>query len=134
MEEVQSSITKKGSIGNRKRKFRKKVNTKGKQLESEMRLKLTKAVERHMPLIILIAKEQAIRYRIPIEFYDSKPNGWFADLVSAGIYGMCRGALAWQQKEIEGLRTTDFHGELKQAARVRVKQLARKISRIVMYN
>ena len=48
---------------------------------------------------------------------------------NAGAYGMCRGALAWQQKEIEGLKTTIFDGELKQAARVRVKQMARKIYR-----
>jgi len=129
MEEVQSLITKKCNSGIRKRKFRKKVNTKGKHLESEMQLKLTKAIEKHMPLIILIAKEQAGRYGIPEEFNKGRPEGWFADLVSAGIYGMCRGALAWQQKEIEGLRTTDFDGELKQAARVRVKHLVRKIYR-----
>ena len=134
MEEVQSSVPKKGSSGNRKRKFRKKVNTKGKQLQSEMQLKLTKAIERHMPLIIFISKEQARMYRIQIEFFKGKPDGWFADLVSAGIYGMCRGALAWQQKEIEGLKTTEFDGELKQAARVRIKQLAKKIAGLRLGN
>ena len=127
MEEVQSSIPKKGSGGNRKRKFQKKVNTNGKWLKEPMRGKLEEAVERHLPLIVLIAKEQAGRYGIPEEFNNGRPEGWFADLVSAGIYGMCRGALAWQQKELEGLRTTDFDGELKQAARVRIKQLAKKI-------
>ena len=107
-----------------------KVNTKGKHLEREMRTKLTHAINRHMPLIVVIAKEQAKRYGIPEEFMDGKPDGWFADLVSAGIYGMCRGALAWQQKEKEGLKTTDFDGELKQAARVRIKQLAQKLSKL----
>ena len=129
MVEVRSSVPKKGSIGNRKRKFRKKVNTNGKWLKEPMREKLEEAVERHLPLIVLIAKEQAGRYGISEEFNNGRPKGWFADLISAGIYGMCRGALAWQQKEIEGLRTTDFDGELKQAARVRVKQMAKRINR-----
>ena len=129
MEKVQSLGTKKGSSENRKRKFRKKVNTKGKWLKEPMRGKLEEAVERHLPLIVLIAKEQAGRYGIPEEFNNGRPEGWFADLVSAGVYGMCRGALAWQQKEMEGLRTTDFDAELKQAARVRVKQLAKSLNR-----
>ena len=97
-----------------------------------MRGKLEEAVKRHLPLIVLIAKEQAGRYGISEEFNNGRPTGWLADLVSAGIYGMCRGALAWQQKEIEGLRTTDFDGELKQAARVRVKQMAKKIDRLLL--
>ena len=130
MEEAQSSVPKKGSSVNRKRKFRKKVNTKGRWLKEPMRGKLEEAVERNLPLIVLIAKEQAGRYGIPKEFNNGRPEGWFADLVSAGVYGMCRGALAWQQKEIEGLRLTNFDGELKQAARVRIKQLAKKLRRI----
>ena len=129
MEEVQSSVPKNGSSGNGKRKFRKKVNTNGKWLKEPMRGKLEEAVERHLPLIVLIAKEQAGRYGIPEEFDNGRPEGWFADLVSAGVYGMCRGALAWQQKEIEALKTTDFDGELRQAARVRVKQMAKSINR-----
>ena len=129
MEEVQTLITKKGSRENRKRKFRKKVNTNGKWLKEPMRGKLEEAVEQHLPLIVLIAKEQAGRFGIIEQYKDGRPSGWFADLISAGVYGMCRGALAWQQKEIEGLRTTNFDGELKQAARVRVKQMAKRINR-----
>ena len=112
---------------NRKITKVKKVNTKGKYLTLEMSVRLTEAIERHKGFLILIAKEQAEIHHIEKEFYNGRPDGWFADLISVGIYGMCRGALAWQQKEIEGKRTTDFDGELKQAARVRVKQLAKKL-------
>lgn len=111
------------------REFAQKVNTKGKYLKKEMQDLLTQAVERHMGFLILIAKEQARRYGISEDYINGRPNGWFADLVNAGIYGMCRGALAWQQKEIEGLRTTNFDGEVKQAARVRVKHMAKRINR-----
>ena len=109
--------------------FVRKVNTKGKHLHQPMKKKLTRAIDCHQGFLMFIAKEQARRYGIPEEFNNGRPDGWFADLVSAGIYGMCRGALAWQQKEIEGLRTTDFDGEFKQAARVRVKQLAKSLNR-----
>ena len=104
-----------------------KVNTKGKFLYAPMQMRVAQAVERHRGFLVLIAKEQARRFSIHVRFNNGRPEGWFADLVSAGIYGMCRGALAWQQKEAEGLRTTDFDGELRQAARVRVRQMARKI-------
>jgi len=106
-----------------------KINTKGKFLNEEMKTRLAKTILKHRGFLILIAKEQAQLHNIPIEFKNRSPIGWFADLVSAGIYGMCRGGLAWQQKKIEGLKTTTFDGELKQAARVRVKQLAVKISK-----
>lgn len=106
-----------------------KVNTKGKYLHTQMRCRLLSAFNKHQPLLLVIAKEQAYLYGITEEYFNGKPAGWFADLVNAGAYGMCRGALAWQQKEIEGLKTTIFDGELKQAARVRVKQMARKIYR-----
>lgn len=116
-----------GSI--KEKRLAKKVNTKGKALNSPMQKRLVNAVNRHRGFLIVIAKEQAKKYRIQVLFNNGIPDGWFADLVSAGIYGMCRGALVWQQKEIEGLRTTDFDGELKQAARVRVKQMAKKINK-----
>ena len=112
---------------NRKITKMKKVNTKGKYLTLEMSVRLTEAIERHKGFLILIAKEQAEIHYIEQEYHNGQPDGWFADLISAGIYGMCRGALAWQQKEIEGKRTTIFDGELRQAARVRVKQLAKKL-------
>ena len=102
MEEVQSLITKKCNSGIRKRKFRKKVNTNGKWLKEPMRIKLEEAVEQHLPLIVLIAKEQAGRYGIPEEFNNGQPGGWFADLVSAEIYGMCRGAVAGSKRGIDG--------------------------------
>ena len=104
-----------------------KVNTKGKYLNEEMRIILVESIMKHKGFLILIAKEQARLNGIPVEFKDGKPIGWLADLVSAGTYGMCRGALAWQQKKTEGFKTTNFDGELRQAARVRVKYLARKI-------
>ena len=112
-----------------KNHFARKVNTTGKHLYRPMQRRLIKAVERHGGFLIVIAKEQADRYGIPIRFKKGRPEGWFADLHAAGVYGMTRASLAWQQKEREGLRTTDFDGELKQGARVRVKYLASKISR-----
>ena len=112
-----------------KNHFARKINTTGKRLHQPMRRRLTRAVERHQGFLIVIAKEQAERYSIPIRFRKGRPDGWFADLHAAGTYGMCRAALAWQQKKREGLRTTDFDGELKQGARVRTKYLAGKISR-----
>ena len=109
--------------------FARKVNTTGKHLHKPMQRRLTRAVERHQGFLIVIAKEQAERFGIPIRFRKGRPDGWFADLHAAGVYGMARASLAWQQKEKEGLRTTDFDGELKQGARVRTKYLAGKISR-----
>ena len=109
--------------------FVKKVNTTGKHLYKPMQRRLTRAVEAHQGFLIVIAKESAERYGIPIRFRKGRPDGWFADLHAAGVYGMARASLAWQQKEKEGLRTTDFDGELRQGARVRVKHLAGKISR-----
>lgn len=109
--------------------FARKVNTKGKRLHQPMKNRLTRAVKCHQGFLVLIAKEQAERYGIPIRFKNGRPDGWLADLHAAGVYGMSCASLAWQQKKIEGLRTTDFDGELKQGARVRVKFLASKISR-----
>ena len=112
-----------------KNQFARKVNTTGKRLRQPMRMRLAQAVERHQGFLIVIAKEQAERYGIPVRFNKGRPDGWFADLHAAGTYGMVRASLCWQQKKIEGLRTTDFDGELKQGARVRVKHLASMISR-----
>ena len=112
-----------------KNHFARKVNTTGKRLRQPMRKRLAQAVERHQGFLITIAREQSARYGIPIRFRKGRSDGWFADLHAAGTYGMVRAALAWQQKKIEGLRTTDFDGELKQGARVRVKHLASKIAR-----
>ena len=109
--------------------FAQKVNTKNKHLHKPMQRRLSNAVKQHQGFLVVIAKEQAERYCIPVRFKKGRPDGWFADLHAAGTYGMCRAALAWQQKEKEGLRTTNFNGELKQGARVRVKYLAGKISR-----
>jgi len=110
----------------------KKVNTKGKYLNEIMQIKLQESIKQHRGLLIIIALEQARRHGIPIQVEGGVAIGWLADLISAGIYGMCRGALAWQQKKIEGLKTTDYDGELKQAARVRIRQLAIKISRHII--
>ena len=109
--------------------FARKVNTTGKHLHRPMQRRLTRAVERHQGFLVVIAKQHAERNGIPIKFVNGRPAGWLADLHAAGVYGMTRAALAWQQKEREGLRTTDFNGELRQGARVRVKHLAGKISR-----
>ena len=106
-----------------------KVNTKGKYLHKPMQRKLCDAVERHKGFLVLISKEIAERNGIPIRFKKGRPDGWLADLHAVGVYGMTRAALAWQQKENEGLRTTDFDSELRQGARVRVRHLAGKISR-----
>ena len=109
--------------------FARKVNTTCKHLHKPMRRKLARAVERHQGFLVVIAKEQAERYGIPVRFKKGLPDGWFADLHAAGVYGMARASLAWQQKKREGLRTTDFNGELRQGVRVRVKHMAGKISR-----
>ena len=114
--------------------FARKVNTAEKRLHKPMRMRLAQAVERHQGFLITIAREQSDKYGIPIRFRKGRPDGWFADLHSAGTYGMVRAALAWQQKKIEGLRTTDFDGELRQGARVRVKHLASKITRYRVLN
>ncbi len=108
--------------------FARKVNTKGKYLHPPMQRRLAQAVERHRGFLVLIAKEQVMRNGIPVGFRNGRPDGWLADLHAAGIYGMARAALAWREKEKLGLRTTDFDGELKQGARVRVKQFSKKIS------
>lgn len=112
-----------------KNQFARKVNTTGKRLHRPMRMRLAQAVERHQGFLIVIAREQAERHGIPVRFKGGRPADWFGDLHAAGTYGMVRAGLAWQQKKIEGLRTSDFNSELRQGARVRVKYLASKISR-----
>ena len=106
-----------------------KVNTKGKVLCDEMREKVEQFIMENKPLLILIAKENAHRYDIPIQYANNNPADWYEDLIAVGIYGMCRGALAWQQKEIEGRELSNFQGELKQAARVRIRHLAKKLNK-----
>ena len=106
-----------------------KVNTKGKVLCDEMREKVEQFILENKPLLILIAKENAHRYDIPIQYANNNPADWYEDLIAVGIYGMCRGALAWQQKEIEGREPSNFQGELKQAARVRIRHLAKKLNK-----
>ena len=54
-----------------------------------MQKRLAEAVKRHRGFLITIAKEQSGRCEITEEFKDGRPVSWFADLVSAGIYGMC---------------------------------------------
>ncbi|MCH8271809.1 MAG: hypothetical protein IIB41_01015 [Candidatus Marinimicrobia bacterium] len=107
----------------------KKVNTTGKKLTPEMRAKVVKFVEENLPLLILIAEEQAERKGILIQFKNGKPTGWLEDLIAVGVYGICRGALAWQQKIIEQRPVSNFESELRQAARVRVKHLAGRINK-----
>ena len=82
-----------------------------------------------MGLLVLFAKEQAGRYGLPIQFTDGRLIGWIADLIGSGIYGVCRGALAWEEKNNEGIKTTNLDGELRQSARVRIKHMAFKISK-----
>ena len=106
-----------------------KVNTKGKVLCDEMREKVEQFILENKPLLIMIAKENAHRYDIPIQYANNNPADWYEDLIAVGIYGMCRGALAWQQKEIEGRELSNFQGELKQAARVRIRHLAQKLNK-----
>ena len=106
-----------------------KVNTKGKVLCDEMREKVEQFIMENKPLLIMIAKENAHRYDIPIQYANNNPADWYEDLIAVGIYGVCRGALAWQQKEIEGRELTNFQGELKQAARVRIRHLAEKLNK-----
>ena len=106
-----------------------KVNTKGKVLCDEMREKVEQFIMENKPLLILIAKENAHRYDIPIQYANNNPADWYEDLIAVGIYGVCRGALAWQQKEIEGRDLSNFQGELRQAARVRIRHLAEKLNK-----
>ena len=106
-----------------------KVNTKGKVLCDEMRKKVEQFILENTPLLIMIAKENAHQFNIPIQYDNNSPADWYEDLIAVGIYGVCRGALAWQQKEIEGRELSNFHGELKQAARVRIRHLAEKLNR-----
>ena len=106
-----------------------KVNTKDKVLCDEMREKVEQFILENKPLLIMIAKENAHRYDIPIQYANNSPADWYEDLIAVGIYGVCRGALAWQQKEIEGRELTNFQGELKQAARVRIRHLAEKLNK-----
>ena len=106
-----------------------KVNTNGKVLCDEMREKVEQFILENKPLLIMIAKENAHRYDIPIQYANNNPADWYEDLIAVGIYGVCRGALAWQQKEIEGRELSNFQGELKQAARVRIRQLAEKLNK-----
>ena len=106
-----------------------KVNTNGKVLCDEMREKVEQFIMANKPLLILIAKENAHRYDIPIQYANNNPADWYEDLIAVGIYGMCRGALAWQQKEIEGRELSNFQGELKQAERVRIRHLAKKLNK-----
>ena len=107
----------------------KRVNTTGKKLTPEMRARVVNFVEENLPLLILIAEEQAERRGIPIQFKNGKPTGWLEDLIAVGVYGICRGALAWQQKIIEQRPVSNFESELRQAARVRVKHLAGRIKK-----
>ena len=106
-----------------------KVNTKGKVLCDEMREKVEQCILENKPLLIMIAKENAHRYDIPIQYANNNPADLYEDLIAVGIYGVCRGALAWQQKEIEGRDLSNFQGELKQAARVRIRHLAKKLNK-----
>jgi len=106
-----------------------KVNTQGKILCDEMREKVEQFIMENKPLLIMIAKENAHRYDIPIQYANNNPADWYEDLIAVGIYGVCRGALAWQQKEIEGRELSNFQGELKQAARVCVRHLAEKLNK-----
>ena len=73
-----------------------KINTKGKVLCDEMREKVEQFIMENKPLLILIAKENAHRYDIPIQYANNNPTDWYQDLIAVGIYGMYRGALAWQ--------------------------------------
>ena len=106
-----------------------KVDTRGKVLCEEMREKVEQFILENKPLLIMIAKENAHRYDIPIQYSNNRPADWYEDLIAVGIYGICRGALAWQQKEIEGRDLSNFQSELRQAARVRVRHLAEKLNK-----
>ena len=106
-----------------------KVNTDGKYLSDEMRERIEQFISENKPLLIMIAKENANRYNIPIRYVNKDPSDWYEDLIAVGIYGVCRGALAWQQKEIEGRPLSNFNSELRQAARVRIRYLAERLSK-----
>ena len=69
-----------------------KVNTKGKVLCDEMREKVEQFILENKPLLIMIAKENAHRYDIPIKYANNSPADWYEDLIAVGIYGVCRGA------------------------------------------
>ena len=83
----------KGNYENSSRSI--KVSTKGKTLSDEMQKKVARFIEKNRALIIVIAKEHAMKNQITVELVNGQPEEWFADLVSAGVYGMCIGALAW---------------------------------------
>ena len=68
--------------------FVRKVSTTGKHLYMPMQRRLTRAVERHQGFLVVIAKEQAERYGIPVRFRNGRPTGWFADL-HAAVGGDC---------------------------------------------
>ena len=57
----------------------KKVNTKGKVLCDEMREKVEQFIMENKPLLILIAKENAHRYDIPIQYANNNPADWYED-------------------------------------------------------
>ena len=63
--------------------FVRKVSTTGKHLHRPMQRRLTRAVERHQGFLVVIAKEQAERFGIPVRFRKGRPDGWFADLHAA---------------------------------------------------
>ena len=86
-------------------------------------------VDENMGLFVIIAKEWAKRYDIPVHFVNGRPNGLLEDLISVAIYGCCRGGLAWQEKVKDKRPVTNFEGELRQASRVRVKHLAKMINK-----
>lgn len=107
----------------------KKIRTEGKTLTPEMAAIVAKFVDENMGLFVTMAKEWAKRYNISPEYVNGKPNGLLADLIAVAVYGVCRGALAYQEKEKEKRPPGNFEGELRQAARIRVKQLAKKINK-----
>ena len=107
----------------------KKIRTEGKTLSPEMAEIVAEFVDENMGLFVLMAKEWAKRYNIPVHFVEGRPNGLLEDLISVAIYGCCRGGLAWQEKVKDERPVTNFEGELRQASRVRVKHLAKMIKK-----
>ncbi|MEE9238869.1 MAG: hypothetical protein V3U58_04830 [Thermodesulfobacteriota bacterium] len=63
----------------------KKVNTKGKVRCDEMRERVEQFIRENKPLLIKIAKENAHRYDIPIQYANNSPADWYEDLIAVGI-------------------------------------------------
>ena len=62
-----------------------KVNTQGKVLCDEMREKVEQFIIENKPLLIMIAKENAHRYEIPIQYANNNPADWYEDLIAVVI-------------------------------------------------